>query len=98
MAPLAPNRERGAPPGGAPCICGRRRLAAGAINDPAPAQEMLTFPARPSPPQAAAHRRATADARCATQIDYDYTNERVGRRQRQLYFGNSTLTGRSTRR
>jgi hypothetical protein len=69
-------------------------LVAGAIGAaPALAQDMLTFPARPKP----APRPQRTDGQQqmlvrATQIDYDYTNERVSAVGNvQLYFGNSTL-------
>jgi LPS-assembly protein len=69
-------------------------LIAGAISvTPALAQEMLTFPTRPKP--APKPQRTDGQQQMlvrATQIDYDYTNERVSAVGNvQLYFGNSTL-------
>jgi LPS-assembly protein len=60
---------------------------------PSLAQEMLSFPARPKP--AAKPKRSGEQQQMlvrATEINYDYTNERVSAVGNvQLYFGNSTL-------
>jgi LPS-assembly protein len=60
---------------------------------PALSQELLAFPARPKPvpkPQRAGAQQQMLVR--ATEINYDYTNERVSAVGNvQLYFGNSTL-------
>jgi LPS-assembly protein len=97
MAPPAthPRAARRATWWRAPCVFAAAvMLAAGAIGTtPAPAQEMITFPARPKP--APKPQRTDGQQQMlvrATQIDYDYTNERVSAVGNvQLYFGNSTL-------
>jgi len=69
-------------------------LAGSAAIAPLPAQEMLSFPARPKPtpkPQRPEGQQQQMLVR-ATEIDYDYTNERVSAVGNvQLYYGNSTL-------
>jgi LPS-assembly protein len=70
-------------------------LIAGAIGTtPAVAQDMVTFPPRPKPPPKPPRPEAQQQQMLvrATQIDYDYTNERVSAVGNvQIYFGSSTL-------
>jgi LPS-assembly protein len=69
-------------------------LAGAAGTSPSLAQELLTFPARPKPtpkPKRPESEQQQMLVR-ATEIDYDYTNERVSAVGNvQLYYGNSTL-------
>jgi LPS-assembly protein len=68
-------------------------VAGAAAVSPALSQDMLAFPARPKPapkPQRAGGQQQMLVR--ATEINYDYTNERVSAVGNvQLYFGNSTL-------
>jgi len=69
-------------------------LAGMASFAPAPAQELLAFPARPKPPPKPQRPQSEQQQMLvrATEVDYDYTNERVSAVGNvQLYYGNSTL-------